>query len=308
MSSSEQAPEPTMDEILSSIRKIISDDEPGDSPQPKVAAEAATAPPAQDELANDLANALNDTQAGAEAPAAEDILDLTAVVSEQPQSEAPQGDALQNALGDVVQQSPEVSEPQPLEPTIIPEETPDATDATGQSAGDADISAVLAEAGIEVAAYDAPAEPQPAADPAPEMPEQASLDTSDTPSAAEVATPEAAPEAVAKPSADAEMGTGDMLAEAAAEPDAASTEMRDEETAIFVEPVQEAAPVEETAPAVAAAPAEVDAPTPAASEGQTLEDSVKDMLRPMLREWLDENMERIVQQEVASGNLKDGGG
>ena len=48
-----------------------------------------------------------------------------------------------------------------------------------------------------------------------------------------------------------------------------------------------------------------DAPAAAATgEVRTLEDSVKEMLRPMLREWLDDNMERIVQDEVASTNLK----
>ncbi len=74
MSSSEQAPEPTMDEILASIRKIISDDEPGDSPQTESSAPAAPAP-AEGALANELANALTDPQAGAET--ADDILDLT---------------------------------------------------------------------------------------------------------------------------------------------------------------------------------------------------------------------------------------
>ena len=29
---------------------------------------------------------------------------------------------------------------------------------------------------------------------------------------------------------------------------------------------------------------------------KTLEDSIKDMLRPMLRQWLDENMPRIVRE------------
>ncbi len=35
---------------------------------------------------------------------------------------------------------------------------------------------------------------------------------------------------------------------------------------------------------------------PYAAEGasKSLEDSVKDMLRPMLRQWLDENMARVV--------------
>ena len=30
--------------------------------------------------------------------------------------------------------------------------------------------------------------------------------------------------------------------------------------------------------------------------GKSLEDSIKDMLRPMLRQWLDENMPRIVRE------------
>ena len=29
---------------------------------------------------------------------------------------------------------------------------------------------------------------------------------------------------------------------------------------------------------------------------KTLEDSIKDMLRPMLRQWLDENMPRLVRE------------
>lgn len=42
--------------------------------------------------------------------------------------------------------------------------------------------------------------------------------------------------------------------------------------------------------------------TPRMSEGTTLEDIVRDMLQPMLREWLDENLppliERLVQKEL----------
>ena len=114
MSSSEQAPEPTMDEILASIRKIISDDEPGDAQQPEAAA-PETAAPADDGLADDLANALGDAPPAQEP--GDDILDLTEVVPEQPQPEAaapdmptpeapaapeaPQGDALQAALQEV---------------------------------------------------------------------------------------------------------------------------------------------------------------------------------------------------------------
>ena len=33
---------------------------------------------------------------------------------------------------------------------------------------------------------------------------------------------------------------------------------------------------------------------PLAASQKTLEDSVKDMLRPMLKQWLDENMSRVL--------------
>jgi len=36
------------------------------------------------------------------------------------------------------------------------------------------------------------------------------------------------------------------------------------------------------------------AASPLEASSKTLEDSVKDMLRPMLRQWLDENMPRMV--------------
>ena len=347
MSSSEQASEPTMDEILTSIRKIISDDEPGEAPQPEAAASETAAPePEQDGLADDLANALNATQA--ETEAADDVLDLTNVVAGQTQDESPQEDALQAALGDA-----------------LPSQDADA--ATEQAAGDADISAVLAQAGIEPTAGEKPSEPQPAvaspadeliavleqddaaqpeadsteatsitdvlaaieqpaaaapdasmdetadvsaADPAPESSGDASLDTVDITPEVEAApvdelvvvpAPEAAPEAAAPADVDAEMDTGDIVAEAAAEPEIESVETPAEATDELAEPVQDAAPVEEVAPAEAAAPA------PAGGEGSAFEESVKDMLRPMLSQWLDENLERIVQQEVAAANLKDGG-
>ncbi len=38
--------------------------------------------------------------------------------------------------------------------------------------------------------------------------------------------------------------------------------------------------------------------TPAASEGGPLEAAVRDMLRPMLKEWLDENLPKIVEELV----------
>ena len=72
---------------------------------------------------------------------------------------------------------------------------------------------------------------------------------------------------------------------------------------------EEIVPAEEPAlEAVEEAPeAPEEAPEAAAGPGQSLEDCIKEMLRPMLREWLDDNMERIVKDEVASGSYRDDG-
>jgi cell pole-organizing protein PopZ len=394
MSSSEQASEPTMDEILASIRKIISDDGPGaeGAPQPEAAAPEPAAP-AGDGLAEDLANALNDTPAPVEEP--DDILDLTQIVeghpqAAEPQTEAPQGDALQAVLGDM----PE--EPAAPEPMPAPEV---AQGDQGENVGDVNIEALLAEAGVQDTVVEAPSEPQaPSGDDlsamighlddsaAPEA-EEASisealsamtpLDDTAAPEAEEASISEAlsamtpqADEPVAEAALDAAMAeiampeveaaaaapveaglnagelTPEVIEQAA--PVAESPELADipevpdvseavaeapiQEDASFeiseevmadatqiAEPVSEpevpveaaalAAVIEEPVAAESPEPAEeqvskeVVEVAPASSEGKTLEDSVKDLLRPMLREWLDDNMERIVQSEVASGDL-----
>jgi cell pole-organizing protein PopZ len=93
MSSTERAPEPTMEEILASIRRIISDDESSSArqrtaPQPDEDVLEGGDGEADDEVINDIARVLSGSggatsQPTAEAPAVdaeyeEDILDLTA--------------------------------------------------------------------------------------------------------------------------------------------------------------------------------------------------------------------------------------
>ncbi len=324
MSSSEQAPEPTMDEILASIRKIISDDEPGETPQPEAASSmpdpadpgalADTAMPAEDGLAEDLANALNDSQIGADlgAEEADDILDLTQIVEDQPQApepqmeapqmEAPQVDALQAALGDSVE------DPAPQEAPGEPVE----------SVGDVDIASVLAEAGVQDTVADNPAEPQAPAGDDP-VAAQAQGD--------EVAAPVTEDASISEALSALEAQPGEPVAEAAPQPETSAPEATEQpavadvpetpeipEAAVAVEapvedvielaaPEPEAEAVEDTAPAEEQDMGEAAQAAPAGGAGKTLEDSVKELLRPMLREWLDDNMERIVQDEV-----KDMGG
>ena len=381
MSSSEQAPEPTMDEILASIRKIISDDEPGDSPQTESPAAVAAAP-AEGALADDLANALNDTQA--DGGATDDILDLTEVVpapdqNNSPQSDASQVDALQAALGDAMA-APEVPAPVSEAPAPAAPEASTAPQAApvpnpqevaaGDNAGnEIDISAVLAEAGIEETFSAASVDPEPdtgapsgdelsaaleqgdaaqpepgsgeatsitdvlssidplAADPVPEA--AADAEMAEAPDAlvdepAPGAQPEAsidkgvynpdpepaatdAPE-VSPADTNASNSASDVAVESAAEPGVMQADAPPELAAAVDAPMQDAAPVEDTAPSEEPEPVEAAAPGSDTGDGRTLEDSVKDMLRPMLREWLDDNMERIVQNEVSAENLKGSDG
>jgi len=349
MSSSEQAPEPTMDEILASIRKIISDDEPGETPQPEAAslmpepaepgAPVEPGAPAEDGLAEDLANALNDSQVGAEE--ADDILDLTQIVEDQPQEseaqmEVPQVDALQAALGDAVE-APASAPPQPAPAS---QEAPGVPD---ESEGDVNIASLLAEAGVQDTVADIPAEPQalagddpvaaqgqgdelaaplaedglisealsamepqagePVAEAAPQ-PKISAPEGTDQPAVPEIPeVTEAAAEAPAQEDASYETGD-DMTVEAPVEDAAALASVFDEAApASEAEPTSEAESVEDTSPAEEQDVSEAAQAAPAGGAGKTLEDSVKELLRPMLREWLDDNMERIVQDQV-----KDMGG
>ena len=101
---------------------------------------------------------------------------------------------------------------------------------------------------------------------------------------------------------------------------AAKPELRAEPKAeIKPEPKREPVPVAKVEPVVQAAkpaPSPEPAEVPAASAGvspqmaRTLEDTVADLLRPMLRDWLDTNMPRIVEKalrvELAANAKRDG--
>jgi len=99
---------------------------------------------------------------------------------------------------------------------------------------------------------------------------------------------------------------------AATEPDMPAEETAEEtpvaDAGALAAVTDEAAVEEGSISAEEQASDEVAEAAPAGAKGKTLEDSVKELLRPMLREWLDDNMERIVQDEVASGGLKGGDG
>jgi cell pole-organizing protein PopZ len=349
MSSTEQAPEPTMDEILASIRKIIADDESDESsppedgappqessvpPQPEAAPPEADAPrvemPAPEPAAPPAETAAQDKAA----EAVDDILDLTQALEPQTESEPVQGDTMQAALAET-----------PAEPA-----QPDASDAAG-AGSEAEMAAVLlAEAGVRDSALDAAA-PTPAPTPeetsiteafsamdespvapAPELQMDASMPDDDFEANEASATkPEVQDDSVIVPPPPADMPAAE------ASDEGALADFEDDFAAMTEEVPQPEAQEEPAAeaPALAidqelaavgfagldAGGAAGDEPAEEAvediqeqesvaadgSEGKTFEESVKDMLRPMLRSWLDENMERIVhdavRDEVASGNL-----
>ena len=179
MSSSEQAPEPTMDEILASIRKIISDDEPGEAAEQEEKASGTGTPeaaaptegaPENDGLSDDLAKALNTAPERTETP--DPILDLTQVVEQQtsidveaataphadPPPGPPQGDALQDALKDVAGGETAIS---------------GTSDPGPETASERNISDLLAEAGVQ----DTPEQAQMARDASMEAPRDDELGT-----------------------------------------------------------------------------------------------------------------------------------
>jgi cell pole-organizing protein PopZ len=314
MSSTERAPEPTMEEILASIRRIISDDESSTakahtasaSQQDDEGLEAAEVE-ADDKIINDIARVLSESGSAAEE---EDILDLTAelgglepveepmvaeelemveVAAESAPAEAAPAEGIQPAVGHVqvaaAPPQPEVSAP--AAPLSASEEAASALERA--------IAALRAgHVPTSISEFMPQAEAQPApmgftAEPAPQPEPEPAVEPEPQPE------PEPEPELAAPP-----------------EPELVLTDY--EETVIIEEPVAieaEASEPEERsswsdpAPWARAPEPLVEPERPAARANgahghKTLEDSVKDMLRPMLRQWLDENMPRMV-----SAALKD---
>lgn len=383
MSSSEQAPEPTMDEILASIRKIISDDEPEQGAQANA---AAAEMPAAESLGDGLSGAMSEAPAvPAAAEEADDILDLTQVV--QPQAETP-------ATPEPVSHAPQPATDGPprgddLQAALAGSAAPN-QGATHQDNVGSDIAALLAEAGVEdtlneagssatgssaeetsitealramddeeFGAAAAPVEdasmseggeasvaeaPDAFAAPAfTENPDDtlstddlsAALEATDSP----VTDPLAAAEAVVDASQDLTGEAIDMPAiempapetspaledSILAEPEVQSTEAeiqpaRSEPVAqpmesdddVLEAPSDFAAP-DTSEPEIAAAAESIsgdDASDTAFDAGEaapaSFEQGIKDMLKPMLSKWLDDNMERIVHDAVKEQVTSDG--
>lgn len=306
MSSTERAPEPTMDEILASIRRIISDDEatPVVDPRPAAPSPGASTPARTDPFAPGRTNY---------APPAEeedDILDLTKVLAE-------------GSYGrDLEPASPftDAASVQP-KPNLGPVHDGDgaaelqramAEVASAIDHAEAQDAALLADAEFEIDDTSAIASPTTMAPPAvPEaMPRRDSLFANprsvdpramawDDESAQTEDTPHE-PKASALQRVVSDAWPAEMAAEEGEPP-------RDEPAAAPAQAViddmaagAQASPPPPPASFMASAPNGLsgDYVEAASSGAKSFEDSVKDMLRPMLRQWLDDNMPRILESAM----------
>ena len=243
MSNTDQASEPTMEEILSSIRKIIADDDPPDmgkaskqEPEPVVEEAAADADAEADTDADADADmdAWAEAEAEMEADAVPEPDDSTADASEDDIFELT--DTIDEFDGDDDGKDEEDAPQDLMDPDQID-----------------DLAFVESEE----------ADPVPEPEPEPELvPEP-------------VVEPEEKPEAVAEAAVSRSVyNAAEGLISDTASVAASSAFGRLAESMVLSN-----------------------------GEGRTIEDLVEDMLRPMLKIWLDENLpplvERLVQEEIA---------
>jgi len=289
--------EPTMEEILASIRRIISEDEAPEG-KPAVAAAAPEPQPASKPGPEPAAAEAPATAAPAAQPdgrGADNILDLTRMVAE---------DGSIVDLEAASEETPEESEPEAAaeEPEAeAPETEPEAAAEPAEAAAEPEPDPEPAEAAAE--------EPAPEPEPEPEA----------EPEPGAAAEEEAAPE---EPAAE-EPAAEDPAPEEPEVVDAADDAAEDEVEAAMAAATGEATGQELTAagddseyvsaPTAAAATASLAAVTKAAMAnrqgdavaiggGRTLEELVRQSLAPELKGWLDDNLpdlvERIVREEI----------
>jgi cell pole-organizing protein PopZ len=299
-----------MEEILASIRRIISDDESSTakartasaSQQDDEGLEAAEGE-ADDRIINDIARVLSGSASAAEEE--EDILDLTAelgglepvgepmvaeveviemveLVAEAAPPEAPPQEVFQPAPARP--QAAAAPEPVPQPEVSAPVTPPLSASEEAATALERAIAALRAgHVPTSVGEFMPPAESQPeplAFAPEPEPAPEPEQQPEPEPEAELVLTEFEADLIVEEPVA--------IEAEAPSEPEESVSSSWDSDPAPWAR-----------APEPLVEPERPAARTNGGAHGQdashkTLEDSVKDMLRPMLRQWLDENMPRMV--------------
>ncbi len=300
-----------MEEILASIRRIISDDEsssaqasPASASQQGGETVEAQEGEADERIIGDIARVLSDTAPAVEDE--EDILDLTAElggpepVEEAAPVETPEAESVQPELE---AGPPVVAEAPPAEveaPSAAAPEPPTSASEEAASALERAIAALRAGQVPTSVAEFMPA-PEPSVSPEPEAADQPEPSSALEPEAALEIAPEPEPDTIPEP--EKPMVTSEFAAEVVVEEtveiEASPTESAEEpqeEVAAPEEPaswMDSSAPLGEPERQAARGNGEHGA-SPLDTDHKTLEDSVKDLLRPMLKQWLDENMPRVL--------------
>jgi cell pole-organizing protein PopZ len=239
-----KAQEPSMEEILASIRRIISDDE----------AKPAAAAPAKVEPAKPE-------------PAKPAVAKPAAAKAESPRP-AP-----------VPEPKPAVPRPAAAAPVKAPEPAP------AEKNSQAEIDAMMAS-------FDAPEPAAPVAEP-----DSADSDVFEL--TEQMAVPEADSAAFQKVEPDDDLEFAESVA---ATPHATRIDPPSYDRPIRSQPLDVPSMLSSTAAASVESAFNALASTVLSNNARTLEDLVKDMLRPMLKSWLDDNLpglvERIVRAEI----------
>jgi cell pole-organizing protein PopZ len=329
MSTSERAPEPTMEEILASIRRIISEDETASAapstasePHPDDESLELVEEEADDKIIDDIARVLS---AGASQPAEageEDILDLTAElgglepVDEEPlpleAAAEPEDEAVfevDEPVVDLEAVALELVEPEPAEEEPEPEpeaeaqaepvqREPEPSPPPRQLSASEEAASALERAIAALRAGQVPTSPQfgTSAPPPPFSSEPAVGQQTPPEPAATFSAPD--PEPALEPV----LTVTETVEHTVVVTETAPDESEEAEEPDYTGgvggfwPAPEAALVAvKTNGSTPHEPRSEDAASPRAmGSAKTLEDSVKDMLRPMLKQWLEENMTRVL--------------
>lgn len=243
MSKSGANAEPSMEEILASIRQIISDDAP------------------ENDAEKDQEEPADEASAGADMSES-DLDALFATPEPEPVADEPND---QSGIDDIFASVGTEPEPEPA-PAMEPNQID--FDAIGVDDDDDDDDEILELSEISPEMAEAPFDP-------PEDLDFADFEPEPEPEPAPVVEPE--PEPVVEPVAQAPEPTpAPAMSAPSPTPDLLSNE---------------------TSSAVSSAFADL-ASTMLSGNARTLEDLVQDMLRPMLKSWLDENLPTMVEKMV----------
>lgn len=301
MSSTEQAPEPTMDEILASIRRIIADDEANSESRPEPVSKPAAAPSPEPErpqatpsrLVDDITQALRgpDEEQSAARPAEEDILDLTKDMVEPINPEPAPFQASTTRPEPLTAVREEQLAPSPssrakssdarVEPRLWEDETSSSEDEKAAPSGEPqmreELRADLATREPRLTVMD-------------RITELAAVATRTSGEEAERSLMGRSEPKIADPK---ESRAEDSKAGEKAAP-AAFTPQAPVEPKSF--PQQQ--PAEAKDKEAETTKAEVERAEVSNGAAKSLEECVREMLRPMIRDWLDKNMQQILEKAV----------